>query len=503
MSDHPLFNAAQVRVLDRLAIAQLNITGYALMRRAAQSAYALFKARWPDARSLAVVCGGGNNGGDGLVMAVLAQADGLDVTVFMVGQPECLQNEAKQAWADCTAAGITPQHDLPEVFNADVVVDALLGTGLDRPVEGAYLQWIEFINRSENPVFSLDIPSGLNADTGSVMGMAVRADLTLSFVGRKLGLYTGSGSAYAGDREFDDLQIPHDLHKDLQEQTGISGRLLEDSCCSWPGPRLKDAHKGDHGHVLCIGGDEGMSGAIQLCAEAALRVGAGLVSVATREAHAALLNIRQPELMVRPVERLDDLQPLFDRASTIVIGPGLGQSDWGRVIWNHVRSLDLPMVIDADALNLLAETPQRKDSWILTPHPGEAARLLQISSRDVQQDRPSAVRALQQQYGGVVVLKGAGSLILSPESAAPWVCAAGNPGMASGGMGDVLAGCIAGLTAQQVSLDLSLTQITALAVYLHACAADRLAMSEGERGLLASDLLPVIRQQLNPGPLRS
>ena len=255
--------------------------------------------------------------------------------------------------------------------------------------------------------------------------------------------------------------------------------------------RSPTAHKGDFGHVLVIGGDRGMSGALRLAAEAALRVGAGLVSAATRAEHAASISVARPEIMSHGVESASALSLLLSLrkgASVLAVGPGLGQGEWGRKLFSAVLESSLPMVVDADALNLLAVEPAHRDNWILTPHAGEAARLLGQTVEQVQADRISAAVALQQKYGGVVVLKGAGTLVadVTDEIA---ICSEGNPGMASGGMGDVLTGVIAGLLAQGCTL----TEAAQQGVCLHAHAAD-LAAQEGQRGLLASDLFPHLRR---------
>lgn len=257
--------------------------------------------------------------------------------------------------------------------------------------------------------------------------------------------------------------------------------------------RDKAAHKGDFGHVLVIGGDHGMGGAVRMCGEAALRVGAGLVSIATHEEHIALINAERPELMCHVVNGAADLLPLLTKATVIAVGPGLGKSDWSRELFQVVMNSSLPMVVDADGLNLLSESIQKNDNWILTPHVGEAARLLRCKSDEVQANRSAAVRQLQAKYSGIAVLKGEGTLIQTTESAVPFLCAAGNPGMATAGMGDVLTGVIAGLLAQHFSL----SSAAKTGVLLHAMAGDLAAEKAGERGLIATDLMPYLRQLVN------
>ena len=258
-------------------------------------------------------------------------------------------------------------------------------------------------------------------------------------------------------------------------------------------PRQRNAHKGEFGHVLIVGGDSGFIGAARMAAEAAARVGAGLVSVATRAAHAPIMSVMRPEIMAHGVETLNELMPLLKRANAVAIGPGLGQSDWARLLLGRVLECELPLVIDADALNLLATDRRFSAQWVLTPHPGEAARLLDADSRDIQADRYQSATRLQEQFKGPVVLKGNGTVVADTEGQLS-VCQAGNPGMASGGMGDVLTGVIAGLIAQGLTLDIA----AKLGVCLHATAADRAVEVAGERGLLATDLMPHLRMLVNP-----
>ncbi|MBI5461258.1 MAG: NAD(P)H-hydrate dehydratase [Gammaproteobacteria bacterium] len=306
-------------------------------------------------------------------------------------------------------------------------------------------------------------------------------------------MWKGSGVS----RYFALIQYRYKQHERARVKTDVAEQPLQVDA-AWlravlPGARARDAHKGDFGHVLVIGGQPGMSGAARLAGEAAARVGAGLVSIATHPQHAAVLNNGRPELMCHAVANAETLKPVLERASVLAVGPGLGQSDWARGLLATVWDTDVPMIVDADALNLLAQEPMRRDRWVLTPHPGEAARLLGCSTAEVQADRLAAVRHIQARYGGVAVLKGAGSLIADGSHCR--VCSAGNPGMASGGMGDVLTGVIAGLYAQ----GLSLTESAAAGVLLHALAADSAAQRDGERGLLASDLLPELRRWVNAG----
>lgn len=488
-----LYRAEQVRELDRRAIEQQGIAGFTLMQRAATAAFRELRWRWPDARRVAVVCGPGNNGGDGLLLAVLAQQAGMEVRVLLAAEPAALKGDAARALDALQKAGLRAQPATADALaDAEVIVDALLGTGLARPVDGVFQSLIEAINRAHANgarVLAVDIPSGLDADRGVVLGAAVAADVTVSFIGLKLGLFTGAGPHHCGRPVFAGLEVPAAVYAGL---TPAALRITDEQRRAGLRPRRRNAHKGDHGHVLLIGGDLGMAGAIRLAGEACLRAGAGLVSIATRAEHAALITQARPELMCHGIEQLPELDPLLGRASVIGIGPGLGQSDWGRAVWEKVKGSALPMVVDADALNLLAQKPRHRRDWVLTPHPGEAARLLGRSSTEVQADRAAAVAELAERYGGVAVLKGAGTLVQASGEGLQ-VCDAGNPGMAAAGMGDLLCGVIAALRAQ----GLDAASAARIGVHIHARAGDTAAAQGGERGLIPSDLLLPIRALAN------
>ncbi|MFT7469875.1 MAG: hydroxyethylthiazole kinase-like uncharacterized protein yjeF, partial [Candidatus Pseudothioglobus sp.] len=370
---------------------------------------------------------------------------------------------------------------------------ALLGIGVRGELRSAYRQLIQRLNQLCLPVLAVDIPSGLCADTGVKLGDAVRADLTVTFLGLKRGLFTEDGPDCAGDIVFDPLGLTDDIS---QQVVCSTEKLRFSSLLKTLPKRPRNAHKNRFGHVLVVGGDQGMGGAVAMSAEAALRSGAGLVSVATHPTHATALLGRCPELMVRGIQAGSELTDLMARASVVVLGPGLGQSDWSRMLFDHVIETDTKsaqsMVVDADGLNLLAQRPERRDSWVLTPHPGEASRLLGRSTRSI--DRFADIARIQSEYGGVVVLKGVGSLVADGEKLS--LCPYGNPGMATAGMGDILSGIIAALLAQAESLGLTAMQATQLAVATHALAGDAAAV-DGQRGMLATDTLPHIRRLLN------
>ena len=486
-----LWSAAQVRELDRRAIEEHGIAGRELMERAGGFALDALQQRWPAARALTVVCGAGNNGGDAYVVARLARRAGLKVRALAVADPGALRGDAAAACADFRNEGgeIVAWNGAGDPGGDGPLVDGLLGTGLDRELDGAWRAAVEAINAAGRPVLALDVPSGLHADTGRVMGAAVAADLTACFIGLKLGLFTGRGPGLSGALAFSALDTPRGLDRGLEP----AARRLDPAVLGdWLARRPRDAHKGRFGHVLVIGGDDGMGGAARLAAEAALRAGAGLVSVATRPAHVAPILAARPELMCHAVNGPDDLEALLARATVVAVGPGLGRAAWGKALLGAALESGLPCVLDADALNLLSEAPRRSSRWILTPHPGEAGRLLGSDAATIEADRPAAVRELRARFGGVVVLKGAGTLVCG--AGAPlWLCDRGNPGMASGGMGDVLTGLVAGLAAQLGDLE----RAACAGVLVHALAADD-AARRGERGLIAGDLLTALRPWVNP-----
>lgn len=492
-----LYRAEQVRALDRLAIDEQGIPGAVLMERAGLAVFQAYRQHWPHARRIAVVCGVGNNGGDGYVVARRAAEAGHDVRVCQLGERSRLQGDALQTFQRMQQAGLQPIPFAADVLSwADVVVDAVFGTGLDRQVTGLWAEALTAIGTAGAPVLAIDIPSGLHADTGSVLGAAVRAELSISFIGLKQGMFTNEGREYSGTIVFDDLAVPAEVYHRFAP---AAQRISYSQLATLLAPRARSAHKGNFGHVLVIGGDYGYAGAARLAAEAAVRVGAGLVTLATRSSHAAPIIATRPELMCRSVDTPEQLLPLLDRATVLALGPGLGQSAWGESLLSTALAARQPLVVDADALNLMARAapPRRGDAgasqrWVLTPHPGEAARLLGCSPREIQADRFAAVRELVERFGGVCVLKGSGTLVLEAGGEVG-VVDGGNPGMAVGGMGDVLTGIIAGLAAQ----GLPLAEAARLGVCLHARAGD-VAAAAGERGLLASDLFKPLRTLVNP-----
>ncbi len=483
-----VYNTTQIRALEHAAFEQA-LSAWELMQRAGYATFEHISKQWLQSQSLCIVCGAGNNAGDGYVIAALAQAKGWRVEVVALCGGEYLPEPAKTAYQAFKDANGVIQEWNNQLPQADIYVDALLGIGLSRLVEGDYKKAIERLNQVNEPVIAVDIPSGLNANTGCVMGVAVRAYQTITYIGLKQGLLTGQAADYVGQIICHALKLPTKVLKTVKVPMGY---VLNSQHLSQALPkRPRNAHKGMAGHSLVVGGALGMAGAVRLTGEAALRTGSGLVTVATHPMHAMVINSNRPELMVAGIESLEPLFALIERASVLAIGPGLGQSNWALDLWECIKTSQLPIVMDADALNLLAKYPFKREDWVLTPHPGEAARLLATDVQTIEHDRIAAIYALKERYGGAVVLKGAGTLILGDEGLV--FCTAGNPGMASGGMGDVLTGIIAALIAQRFSPE----NAARVGVLVHAIAGD-IAAQQGERGLLASDLIAQLRVVVNP-----
>jgi NAD(P)H-hydrate epimerase len=485
-----LYSTAQVRALDAYAIETLGIPGYTLMKRAGEAALRYLRTRFPVAHRIVIVCGSGNNGGDGYVLARFAQAAGLTVTALAATSPAALRADARKAYDDLSASGgqVLP-YARERLQEGEVIVDALLGTGLHGSAREELARVIRDINGSGRPVLAVDVPSGLDSDTGVPLGETVRADCTVTFVGLKTGLFIGDGPEFAGTVFFDDLEI-------LPAEAGAPRPRIErilDSAIQQALPRrARSSHKGNFGRVLIVGGGVGMPGAVRLAGEACLRVGAGLVTVAVAPENVAAISSGRPELICLPLTDVEALREPADRADVIAIGPGLGRTPWARAALEVVLRAGKSLVVDADALNIIAESrePARAD-WIMTPHPGEAARLLGAHTDDVQLDRLTALDRLVGRYHGTVVLKGAGTLVGAPDRM-PALCERGNPGMATAGMGDVLTGTIAGILAQCRDTWLA----ARVGVLVHAMAGDAAARM-GERGLLAGDVARELRNCVN------
>ncbi|QGL77061.1 NAD(P)H-hydrate dehydratase [Stenotrophomonas maltophilia] len=484
-----LFDSAAARALDAQASALAADGGWDLMAQAGQAAWQCLLQRWPQAQRIGVVVGAGNNGGDGYVLASHALQAGRPLKVISLPGKLPSTALARRAASDFARAGGTVtafDGTLPE---ADIWVDGLFGLGFDRAPEGAAQAMIVALNAQVAPVLALDVPSGVDADRGAVPGVAVRAALTLQFIVAHRGLYTGDALDHCGQKQLAPLQLPTAAWLGV---VPAAEHWTQPRLPALLRPRRANTHKGESGHVLCVGGNHGSGGAIAMAAEAALRVGAGLLSLGTRRDHVGPLLARLPEAMTHALEDGDALPALLDKARVVAIGPGLGQDEWARALFARVLACGKPLVIDADALNLLAQDPRALPEAILTPHPGEAARLLGCSTSDIQADRFTSAQALAERFHAVVVLKGAGSIVAAPGHG-PRLIAAGNPGMAVGGMGDLLTGIIASLRAQ----GLSAFDAAATGALLHALAGD-IAAADGARGLLPTDLLSPLRRLANP-----
>jgi NAD(P)H-hydrate epimerase len=488
--DARLFQVQGIRAIVERAAEEASLTSSMIMGRAGQAAWDTIDHHFPHIHSIGIFCGPGANGSDGLYLAALAAQAGKHVTCFTVGDPTEATENHQRAYALAEAANVYFV-EAAQVIHEDteLVIDALLGLGYTGDFDEVMELCTTLINEHQAPVCSLDIPTGLNANSGAAMMGAVHADLTISYIAPKFGCYTYQGPRVCGKLITHHLGIdPKIIEAEKPVATLLTERFVRQALPK----RQKDSHKGDYGHVLVVGGDYGMGGAVRMAAEAAMRTGAGSVAVATRPEHLNVVSGARPEIMCYEVRTAEDVLELAKKAKVIVLGPGLGQTDWARGLFDALVQVDKPKVLDADALHLLSETDLKRDDWILTPHPGEAAQLLQQTCPDIQTQRLRSVKNIQKRYGGVSVLKGRGSLVDDGKHIR--LCHAGNPGMATAGMGDILSGVIGGLLAQ----GLSLPQSAGVGVLVHARSADMAVQETGERGLLATDLLPFLRVLVNP-----
>jgi NAD(P)H-hydrate epimerase len=486
----PLYDNAALRQAEKRT-ASLAGDDFILMQRAGLAAWHCVLAHWPQAQRIVVACGPGNNGGDGYVLARHALEAGRAVRVLRLPGHAPRSEVAKRAEREFRAAGGQVADYSGGIDAADLVVDALFGIGLRRAPDDAAAALVAAMNDAAAPVLALDAPSGVDADTGGVPGVAVRATRTLQLLGAHAGLATGAALDHVGVRELATLDVDSDV---LSPDTVVAEALRADGLRRFLSPRQRNSHKGRSGRVLCVGGDHGKGGAVMLCAEAALRSGAGLVDVATRAGPVVALLSRRPEVMAHAIDAPTGLHALAELADVVAIGPGVGQEAWGKSLFSALFDIGKPLVVDADALNLLAANPrQLPPDTVLTPHPGEAARLLGVSTGEVQADRRASAHALCERHACTIVLKGAGTVVAAPGRTAR-IIDAGNPGMAVGGMGDVLTGVIAALRAQ----GLDAFDAACCGALLHGAAGDAAADDGGERGLLPSDLFVPLRRLANP-----
>lgn len=486
---HSIWPADELRRAEKTAAESLGIPLYELMQRAGQAAFDVARDAYPASRHWLILCGHGNNGGDGYVVARLAQGAGICVTLLAQVSEKPLPEEAqaaRDAWL--AADGVIHQFNIPWPQDVDLIIDSLLGTGLQNAPRDNVVSLIEQANHFPAPIIALDIPSGLNAQTGATPGAVVQAAYTITFIALKPGLLTGKARDVVGQLRHHALG----LEAWLTQQPTHLNRLDASQLAQWFTPRRPTSHKGDHGRLLVIGGDRGTAGAIRMAGEAALRAGAGLVKVLTRVENIAPIITARPELMVDELTP-QSLDESLAWADVVVIGPGLGQAPWGKQALRKIDNFCKATLWDADALNLLAINPDKRHNRVITPHPGEAARLLNCSVAEIENDRLLSAQRLVKRYGGVVVLKGAGTIV-ADERGVMSIIDAGNAGMASGGMGDVLSGIIGALLGQA----LSPYDAACAGCIAHGAAADELAARYGTRGMLATDLFSTLRRVVNP-----
>ena len=478
-----VYTGEECRRLDRLAIDEFGISGIDLMNRAGRFALDQLQCHFPQARSIKVIAGSGNNAGDGYVLAGTAKTRGFQVALQQVGDPDRLVGDAKRAWQWMLDQDVEPIATTD--CAADVFVDALLGTGTSGPPRPNYQQAIHGMLRGGGKILALDLPSGIDASTGKAMSeQPVVADLTCTFVGAKRGLFTGDGVDCAGNVELSELGIPKDV---FNQVAGLE--LIDPEKSNYCLPKRKpSSHKNQLGHVLVVGGDLGSGGAAILAAEAALRTGAGLVTAATRPQHVSAFLARCPEVMVMGADSEKDIAGLVESADVVAVGPGLRESAWSQSMLAGVLSMGPGrLVVDAGALRLLKEHSLPPDS-ILTPHPGEAGHLLSMTSSQIQSNRPAAIERLTRELRCIGILKGAGSLIADKGELIALVRCS-NPSLATAGSGDVLTGIVATALAQlDSSVDAAKT-----AVAVHCRAGNEAARSLADRSVVAGDLINNIR----------
>lgn len=487
-NSQPLYSSHEIRSIEQAA--KTPAPDSTLMQRAGEATAELAIHLLGNRYAVLVLAGPGNNGGDALVAARLLKERSYRVTVVLAGKPEKLPPDAAkalQAWLD---DGGSVLGEIPADGHWDLLLDGLFGIGLERDLEGMYLELVKQVNRMEMPVLSLDIPSGLDSETGQPFHAAVRADHTITFIGLKPGLFTAYGPDYCGRIHLATLDLPSEL---LPQ---VKGHLIgADDVAAYLKPRPRNSHKGMLGSVGVLGGAESMTGAAFMAARAAQLLGAGRVYLGLLAEHAPSLDFVQPELMLRSPDRLLDME-----LDCLVIGPGLGQSAPALGYLEQALKSTVKLVIDADALNLLGAHEElqnllkiRRTTSILTPHPTEAGRLLHCSNHDIQQDRIGSALVLAERLGSLVVLKGAGTVCAWPDGS--WhINPSGNAGLSSAGMGDILCGMIAALLGQRLSAE----KAALLAVYLHGRAADELVKNgNGPIGMTTSEVTSMARTLLN------
>ncbi|WP_300462077.1 NAD(P)H-hydrate dehydratase [Desulfobacula sp.] len=515
-----LVTANQMQDMDRQTIESFGIPGRVLMETAGRGAFDFLIRKFGllHAKKIAVMAGRGNNGGDGFVMARLLMEKGIPVTVFLLSPKHKVAGDAKnnmdlvEKLCDrspaCSLIEIPDaeafEHHKTKMLHHDFFIDALLGTGLNSAVRGIFKAAIELMNASPNPVFSVDIPSGLHSDTGQPQGVAVKADATATFAAAKRGQILYPGQTYTGDLAVIDIGIPHFIAR----EKNISLSVMEKKdIAAWFHPRGFQTHKGSYGHLLVIAGSVGKTGAAALCANAAMRCGTGLVTLGVAQSLNPIMESLVLEPMTCPLpERekgylsdhcLAEIQTLLTGKQALALGPGLGtRAGTRQLVQALIQTSEVPLILDADALNGIADTPdvlnEKKVPAVITPHPGEMARLCGVTVSEIQADRIGRASKFARAFDTLVVLKGAQTIVSLPDGRS-YVCPTGNPGMACGGMGDVLTGMIAGFCAQGFSPE----QASLAGVYIHGLCADHLSRDMGRFGFLATDMVQRIPRTIH------
>ena len=492
-----LVTAAEMRALDRETIETVGVPGVVLMEAAGRGVVDVIARNYAQHARAVLFCGPGNNGGDGFVIARHLANRGVDVIVGLVGERDKIKGDARIHFDACAKSSVRIfEADKAPLHRNDLVVDAIFGTGLQRAVgAGPARDAIARMRAHRGPVVAVDVPSGLDADKG-IIGPCVRADHTVTFAFAKIGLAGAEEQAVVGTLHVVDIGIPERLAR----ERGVKAQLLDDAILEPLRARPRSGHKGTHGHVLVVAGSRGKTGAALLCGTAVLRAGAGLCTVAMPADAAAVVEGRVPELMI---EAVGDVQSLMIGKKSAAVGPGIARDDGARDCLRALATSELPLVVDADALNAIAADkallPRRGSPTVLTPHPGEAARLLGATPGAVQEDRVGAARAIADKFGAVCVLKGARSVIASPDGRLA-INPTGNPGLGTAGTGDVLTGVVAAALARTHGDDGRVDPFLAAcsAVYLHGAAGDCAAAARSQTGLLASDVLDALPHLLAP-----
>src|SRR3990170_2115416 len=507
-------DAHTIRSIDRIAIEKYGITGLELMENAGRGVADVVKTAMPSPGGrIAIMAGKGNNGGDGYVAARHLHNSGFKVTVFSLGRTGEIKGDAAlnaASWlkmggevrellssADLKAAESSLRH-------SSIVVDAIFGTGLEKDITGIHAETVDLVNSVDKKIISVEIPSGIHATTGAVLGRAVKAHITATMAMPKLGLFLFPGRSFSGIVEVVDIGVPKEMVEDEAIRWNI---ITEGDFRKSLKPRKPESHKSTHGHLLVLAGSPGMTGAAYMASASAMRAGAGLATLGVPGSLNDIMEVKTTEVMSiglpeTPDKMLgavsfDAIKAMLPGKTAVVIGPGVGNPpEMMRLIEMLVQEIKVPLVIDADGLNSIAPQismlKKAKTEIVLTPHPGEMARLLNASTEDIQSDRMGSALRLVEMTGATVVLKGAGTIIASPTGRI-YINTTGNPGLATAGTGDVLAGMLGGFLAQGYGPE----EAASAAVYIHGLAGDEVKRTQGELGMMAMDLVPLIPRLLN------